>query len=53
MRAGGLAALSRWVRVKESAIYYEDTLNKVCQINKLVYHSTNVSNKVNKKKYCS
>ena len=35
---------------KESAIYYEDTLNKADHIYKLVYHATSASNLENKDK---
>ena len=35
---------------QESAIYYEDTLNKVGYINKVAYHAPNASNQENKNK---
>ena len=35
---------------KEAAIFYEDALNKVDYINKLVYHTPSASNQENKNK---
>ena len=35
---------------QESAIYYEDTLNKAGYIDKVAYHTPSVSNQENKKK---
>ena len=37
---------------KESAIYYEDILNKAGYIDKLVYHAASASNLKNKNKNC-
>ena len=39
-------------KFKQSAINYEDTLNKAVYTNKLVYHSLNTSNQENEKNNC-
>ena len=36
--------------MKESAIYYEDTLNKADYINELIYQAPDISNQENKDK---
>ena len=54
------ASIEKWLRdnssnekiFKETAIHYEDTLNKAGYINNLVYHTPSTSNQEYKSKSC-